>query len=288
LESAHDMLSEDVANTYKDACGCLCRVHAEFDGASARIPLHERSRDEPIDLCTYVEAAHQGSAGGGAATLRQPAFARVPPPPPPTAFRCLFLVHTNAILEASFAKFLQHFGWWLKPGALQKIEHGTDPSVLSRASFIFCLLQSFDKLPEHIVETTTHVIFDEVHHALADTWGNCLTTLQRQPALVYLLGITATLSHREDPFGVALKAVFRDTVYAEFPWMLAKHHGFFPRVAYIECIPAARQSNQDREGSVDSYAALLEEFRQHGILSRFLQRLDTSLRVRNPKFHSAL
>jgi hypothetical protein len=121
---------------------------------------------------------------------------KVPAPPPPNVFRFLFLVHSKAIRDTTMAKFQQHFAWWFKTGAFVKVEDKTDEHTLSRASFMFCLLQSFDKVPDRIVRSITHVVYDEVHHALAETWATVLNKLQQQPSLVYLLGITATLSHR--------------------------------------------------------------------------------------------
>lgn len=49
--------------------------------------------------------------------------------------------------------------------------------------------------------------------------------------------MTATLIHRDDPLGIQLARLFRNTIYLDFPWTTAKRLGAFPRVEYLEALP---------------------------------------------------
>ena len=69
--------------------------------------------------------------------------------------------------------------------------------------------------------------------------------------------MTATLLHRNDPRGERLKALFRNTVYVEFDWTIAKAFNFFPPVEYLEFLPTLR-SGRD----VPTYASLLAGYSQ--------------------------
>jgi hypothetical protein len=85
------------------------------------------------------------------------------------------------------------------------------------------------------------------------------------------------LCFSDDPFGTKLKRIFQQTVYAEFPWTLAKAHGFFPKVRYFECLP--RRSANDNLALLGQYATHLNDLVAHGSVTKFLSRLDSSLKV---------
>lgn len=101
--------------------------------------------------------------------------------------------------------------------------------------------------------------------------------------------------------------------YVEFPWTVAKRHGFFPRVRYVECLPhrgrhvhassvsttSSSSSSSTASASSSSsvhilepedpssesvvfgdYAQTVQELAVHRSIHKFLQKLDSSLRVR--------
>lgn len=122
------------------------------------------------------------------------------------AFQLLFLVHTITIRDAAFIKFKEHFqacGW--PSHSFINVNNSFDESQFQNQTgevrFIFCLFQSFDKIPNSVISNTTHVIFDEVHHLLATTYNRVFTTLSELKTMQYMLGMTATLIHRDDPKG---------------------------------------------------------------------------------------
>ncbi len=135
-------------------------------------------------------------------------------------FKCLFIVHTKAIRDASYMKFRSHFSAIypkLSPSHFIKIETFTTKNEIKASKFIFCLFQSFEKLNKthpSILKELTHIIFDEIHHLLAPTWKEIFKKMQGTSekktgrAKANILGMTATLSHREDPIGKKLKRMF--------------------------------------------------------------------------------
>lgn len=85
--------------------------------------------------------------------------------------------------------------------------------------------------------------------------------------------MTATLVHREDPAGLELKKMFRNAVYINFPWTVAKALGHFPAVEYLECLPTL-QGGRD----VPTYTALMSNLGQTtASLHAFLRSLDNSI-----------
>jgi superfamily II DNA or RNA helicase len=145
--------------------------------------------------------------------------------------------------------------------------------ALQKAQFIFCLFQSFDKVASELPGQITHVVVDECHHLLAATYRQVYESLMSAPALRYMLGMTATLVHRDDPTGRLLKEMFRQEIYIDFPWTTAKALGHFPPVEYLECLPTLRDGRD-----ISTYAAHLQSFTQRTTnLVALLAHLDQSL-----------
>lgn len=119
-------------------------------------------------------------------------------------FQLLFLVHTTTIRDAAYIKFKEHFqACGFSSHSFINVNNNFDESQfqIGGVQFIFCLFQSFDKIPNSVISNTTHVIFDEVHHLLATTYNRVFTTLSELKTMQYMLGMTATLIHRDDPKG---------------------------------------------------------------------------------------
>eukprot|EP00743_Colponemidia_sp_Colp-15_P011721 GILK01013150.1.p1 GENE.GILK01013150.1~~GILK01013150.1.p1 ORF type:complete len:1299 (+),score=284.68 GILK01013150.1:44-3940(+) len=200
------------------------------------------------------------------------------------SFRFLFLVHTRAIRDTAFVKFRRHFTSEstqrrFSASNFFNVESGVDctGSILDSVRFVFCLFQSFDRLPPAFASTVTHVVIDEAHHLLAVTYRQIFNSLIELKSLRYMLGMTATLFHRDDPNGVELRKLFRDVVYIDFPWTIAKSLNHFPRVEYLEALPTLTNGKD-----IPTYAQLLHSFADvsssfHGNMSRFLKQLDSSL-----------
>lgn len=103
-------------------------------------------------------------------------------------------------------------------------------------------------------------------------WG-VLTLAASCVVYIYVHSMTATLVHREDPAGTQLKAMFRNAVYINFPWTVAKALGHFPPVEYLECL-ATLQGGRD----IPTYAALLSNLgHTTASLHAFLRSLDNSI-----------
>jgi hypothetical protein len=156
----------------------------------------------------------------------------------------LFLVHTRAIRDGAFDKFRRHFCplGFDRTAAFVNISESSGkgvmaPEMFREASFIFCLFQSFEKLPEKVVQKVTHVVVDECHHLLATSYGSIFSTLRRCARIQYCLGMTATLRHRTDQQGTQLQELFQGVKYVDLPEMSAKRLGFFPAVEYLESLP---------------------------------------------------
>lgn len=172
-------------------------------------------------------------------------------------------------------KFRTHFSaiYGLSPFDFCCVDKNESAGQARRARFVFVLFQSFQRLPEEIVKTFTHVIFDEVHHILAESWNKVYKRLRASHSLQYMLAMTATLQHRSDPSGKKLKSLFENMVYIDFPLTTAKKLGYFPKVDYIESLPTLKNGRD-----VPTYSAILREFRQgRQSLAGFLRRLEKSL-----------
>ena len=178
-----------------------------------------------------------------------------------TPVHFLFLVHSTMIRDMAFAKFSTHLCASLGLPADRFLNVSPSASISAsafrRARFIFCLFQSFDRLPAAIVDRTTHVLIDEVHHVVAVTYRRIHDRLIGLDGLQYMVGMTATLSHRTDPAGVALRRLFRGQVYINMDWLRAKELGFFPRVEYLE----SHAIQQTRHGGGRTYASMLADWR---------------------------
>ncbi|KAG2385466.1 hypothetical protein C9374_003281 [Naegleria lovaniensis] len=205
-------------------------------------------------------------------------------------FKMLFLVHSKVIRDTSFSKFKMQFTseyqdldsrWDFKDSDFLNItENENQASIegkLKRAKFVFCLFQSFEKI--NLKDSQfTHCVIDEVHHVVATTYNKAFKSLMKLPSLKYMLGMTATLVHREDPTGDKLKEKFKGIVYVNLPWRLAKTLGFFPPVEYLEYLPYTIQSSLD----ILTYQQIFKEAfdpynnpkRQ---LPNFIAKLDKSL-----------
>ena len=150
-------------------------------------------------------------------------------------FKLLFLVNSKIIRDEAFSKFkstfkkFHHFTFFNLESHLNYSKEQVD------SNFIFCLFQSIERIPSEILESVTHVIIDEVHHLIASTYTKAFESFYKQS--IYILGITATLIHHNDPTGCKLKKKFKNVIYVNFPWTIAKRLGHFPDVEYIESIP---------------------------------------------------
>eukprot|EP01084_Bolivina_argentea_P161899 281772_1 len=213
-----------------------------------------------------------------------------------TSFKLCFIVHTKAIRNSAYFKFKQHFQSIynnLPSKYFIRVEPNTSFKDIECAKFIFILFQSFDKLKQQngkILSNITHIIVDEVHHLLADTWidvHKCIISPHICPSLQYYLGMTATLSHRTDVSGDKLKSLFSNIVYINFPWTIAKQLSFFPSVEYLEALPTLAHG-RDRK----TYAQYLNEFEinlnrnnnksnhfSSKALNRFIYNLENSLKI---------
>ena len=218
-------------------------------------------------------------------------------------FCLLFIVHTKAIRNGAFLKFKKHFQslYHMPNDLFVKIESSTTNFEIRKAKFIFCLFQSFDRLLNYhkttVLKKISHVIIDEVHHLLAQTWLTIDETLKNQqicPSLQYYLGMTATLQHRTDPKGIELKKLFNNAIYIQFPWNIAKQLNYFPDVEYLEAMPTLAKGRD-----IATYHQLLTLFQQNlnnlninnnnnngksskrkrsNILNNFLNRLESSIK----------
>jgi len=187
-------------------------------------------------------------------------------------FRMLFIVHTKSIRDAAYTKFKRHFSatYNLAPSDFVRVERLTSNREIKAARFVFCLYQSFERLPD---KEFTHVVIDEVHHLIAETWRRVYQEFENSQTCQYVLGMTATLRHRDDPKGERLKRMFKNQVYICFPWMVAKDLGYFPDVEYLEAIPTLENGKD-----IKTYAQLLQEYKDSKNLDRFLAQLDYSSR----------
>lgn len=220
-------------------------------------------------------------------------------------FCLVFIVHTKAIRNSAYFKFKKHFqalfnNYSIPNSYFLRVEPNTKSYQISAAKFIFILFQSFNKLKMRIndnssvthLQNITHVIIDEVHHLLADTWKNvhkCLMDPKQCPSLQYCMGMTATLYHRTDIDGKQLKSLFANIIYLRFPWIIAKQMNFFPDVEYLEALPTLKHGRD-----TPTYAQFLIIFqkRLHSIsesdfnsaakkksfLNKFLFNLENSLK----------
>jgi len=173
------------------------------------------------------------------------------------SFKLLFLVHSRVIRDATFNKFISQFSsndpeednhWDFDESSFfnvceNEIKNKNIDHKLKKAKFVFCLFQSFDKISSNL--QFTHCVIDEVHHLVANTYNKVYKTLTKSSHLKYMLGMTATLIHRDDPTGEKLKDLFSGVVYINLPWSLAKSLGFFPPVEYLEYLPSTIHSTLD-------------------------------------------
>ncbi len=157
----------------------------------------------------------------------------------------LFLVHSREIALAAHSKFKRHFAALnlagYPPSAIANLceadglaQLRASPSAIRMA---FGLFQGYSNIPAGWLASVTHVIIDEAHHAMAPTYRAVVGEVTGGPRVEYVLGMTATLLHRDDPQGAELKRLFREVVYIDFPWGKAKRMGHFPRVSYLEVLP---------------------------------------------------
>jgi superfamily II DNA or RNA helicase len=183
-------------------------------------------------------------------------------------FGVLFLVHTRAIRDSAYAKFKAHFSaLGYDATCFQVLDNSF--SLHKNTLFVFGLLQSFDRIPAAFLARVSHVIIDEVHHVLASSYRKIYDTLLSLDSLRYMLGMTATLLHRTDPTGDQLRRLFRNVVYVDMPWTLAKQLGFFPSVEYLETLPTLREGNDNA-----TYAQLLHPLQnKRSTIDQFLAAL---------------
>eukprot|EP01083_Nonionella_stella_P126031 381270_1 len=245
---------------------CPCNVHHRIKQAMSGSAVPNQ-----LDRITYCTYRSRSARGKNKAKITEI-----------TPFRLLFVVHTKAIRNSAYLKFKQHFQSVYKnlPNRyLIRVEPNTKFADIENARFIFVLFQSFDRLKQQnnkILSTITHVIIDEVHHLLADTWldvHKCIMSTSVCPSLQYYLGMTATLSHRTDVSGDKLKALFCNIVYINFPWTMAKQLGFFPEVEYLEALPTLAHGRDNK-----TYAQYLNEFANRLNLNGFIHNLESSVK----------
>jgi superfamily II DNA or RNA helicase len=198
----------------------------------------------------------------------------------PLPFRFLFLVHSIAIRDEAMRKFKQHFSTSVFGFQTRSFLSVEDAGKITEqehenAHFTFCLFQSFEGLPKRIVQRYTHCVIDEVHHVVAPTYKIVYDTLLSSKALTYMLGMTATLMHHDDITGEKLKSMFKEVVYIDLPWTVAKSLGCFPSVEYLECLNTL-SDNKD----IPTYTYLKNDFLAHNNnnVNYFLTSLDRSLK----------
>jgi hypothetical protein len=187
-------------------------------------------------------------------------------------FKLLFLVHSKVIRDEAFSKFHQQFKKFKHFSFVNlDAQKSYSEEELKNSNFIFCLFQSIERIPLKILETVTHVIIDEVHHLLASTYTKAYDSFFKES--IYILGITATLVHHEDPSGIKLKKKFNNVIYVNFPWMTAKKLGHFPNVEYLESIPLKINNI-----NIPTYSDLKNSFiEENKSVKYFIRDLDHSL-----------
>lgn len=200
----------------------------------------------------------------------------------------LFLVHSREIALAAYSKFKRHFAALSLPGyPPSSIVNLCEADGLGQlraapARMAFGLFQGYSNIPAPWLGEVTHVIIDEAHHAMAPTYRAVVEEVTSGAGVEYVLGMTATLLHRDDPQGVELKRLFRGVVYIDFPWGKAKQMGHFPKVSYLEVLPTLRTA-AGAPCDEKTYAQVLRdhmgpEGRLHESRVRaFLRALDGSL-----------
>ncbi|KAL0212662.1 hypothetical protein RCL1_006288 [Eukaryota sp. TZLM3-RCL] len=211
-------------------------------------------------------------------------------------FRVLYLVHSVVILQSALAKFQRHF----KSKFVKFSDENfavvtsdssvrTDISTIEQSVFVFCLWQSLSSIPPSFLQSITHLIVDEVHHVVAPTFLGALQNIRSNcQNLVYELGLTATLTHRDDPNGNILREIFRNNIYAELSWVAAIELNVFPKVEYFEFIPGIVNEKVVYRNIIQPLKSVdfvdANSDRRHVIFERFLINLKNSLKILNLAF----
>ncbi|EFO65154.1 Helicase-related protein [Giardia lamblia P15] len=157
----------------------------------------------------------------------------------------LFVVNSTVIRDQAFLRFKAYFSRLVDPridteSLFLKIEPGIDSIKLEQAllcaRFIFVLFQSLHTLQKfpRTFNKIHYIIVDEVHHILAPNYCSSISLLTNHPKLRFLVGLTATLVHRDDPTANRIKHIFDNNIFVDLPWTTAKNLQFFPQVEYYE------------------------------------------------------
>ncbi|GIQ81552.1 hypothetical protein KIPB_002528 [Kipferlia bialata] len=208
-------------------------------------------------------------------------------------FCVLFLVNAVFIRDQVAAKFERHFSEMDRRLTYHTVS-GMDSSVPYAPNFVFCLFQSYSKLPESVLSWVTHVVVDECHHCVAPSYRPIIEGLRKRPRVSFMLGCTATLLHARDARGSRTIELFDNTLYVNLPFAYAKRLGLFPPTVYLELLdkrhPASAIQSDSPAGSLVplSYAALLDQYlhtteererererKKESVLTRHKERLRT-------------
>ncbi|EES98858.1 Helicase-related protein [Giardia duodenalis ATCC 50581] len=192
----------------------------------------------------------------------------------------LFVVNSSVIRDQAFVRYKAYFSRLIKPrvdaeSLFLKIEPGISNTKLEQtlrtARFVFVLFQSLHILQKYpdAFNRIYYVIVDEVHHIIAPKYCNSISLLSSHPKLRLMVGLTATLVHRNDPTADRIKHIFNNNVFVDLPWTIAKSLQFFPQVEYYECGFGSYQKLiaglENRTASIQNFLTVIRKSLEHGV-----------------------
>lgn len=192
----------------------------------------------------------------------------------------LFVVNSTVIKDQAFMRYKAYFSRLADPGTdveslFLKIEPGTDSvrleQSLLRARLVFVLFQSLHTLQKypHIFNRIYYIIVDEVHHIIAPKYCSSISLLTSHPKLRLLVGLTATLVHRDDPTADRIKQIFDNNLFVDLPWTTAKSLQFFPQVEYYEYGHGSYQTLvaglRNKTASVQNFLTAIRKSLERGV-----------------------
>ena len=106
----------------------------------------------------------------------------------------LFLVNSAFVRNQAYQRYVSYLadGERYSEDAFLNADPSNVTTVHADKRFIFCLFQSLHVLPDWLLQKTTILVIDEVHHVLAPTYLQKLLLFDN---LKLKLGLTATLTH---------------------------------------------------------------------------------------------